>query len=235
MESIKVDGIGEIGVRRGANVKFMSVRIAPGRGVWVNVPFGISLRQAEKFIADKKEWIIANCAKMKTYEKDTGVRLEIGAEIRTKLHVLKISQGNGNKPGYKIEDERIELLIPEGMDYSKIEGIVGQFLLEIYKMECRQYLPQRVKHYAEQFSFQYSSLSFRDNASNWGSCSYDNNISLNIKLMKLPDDVIDYVILHELCHTIEKNHSGRFWELVGRVCPNFAELRRKLKTYNTRI
>lgn len=82
-------------------------------------------------------------------------------------------------------------------------------------MECRRYLPQRIRNYAEKFGFRYGRVTFRNNISNWGSCSFDNNISLNIKLMKLPDEIIDYVILHELCHTVEKNHSAAFLE-VGR-------------------
>lgn len=102
-------------------------------------------------------------------------------------------------------------------------------------MEAKRYLPPRVKRQAERFGFKYGRLTFRDNVSNWGSCSFDNNISLNIKLMKLPDELIDYVILHELCHTVEKNHSAEFWQLVEKVCPGYAELRVRLKKYHTRI
>ena len=65
--------------------------------------------------------------------------------------------------------------------------------------------------------------------------SYENNIRHNIKLMKLPDEIIDFVILHELCHTVEKNHSAAFWKLVGKVCPAYPTLRARLRKYNTRI
>lgn len=235
MESIEIPGVGEVKVRRSANIKFLSVRIAPGRGVWVNVPYGVSGRQAEKFILEKKDWILQNLCKVKTYEQDTGVGLKIGAEIPTKLHILKIGETDQKKPGYKIEGKLISLLIPRGTDYKKVDGIVKKFLLEIYKMECRRILPEKVRHYAEKFGFSYGKLTFRDNISNWGSCSHDDNISLNIKLMKLPDEVIDYVILHELCHTVEKNHSADFWSLVKKVCPDFALRRRQLRTYNTRL
>ena len=102
-------------------------------------------------------------------------------------------------------------------------------------MEARKILPGRVKLLAEKYGFRYTRLTFRNNISNWGSCSYDNHISLNIKLMKLPDEVIDYVILHELCHTIEKNHSADFWALVKKVCPGFESYRRALRNYNTRL
>lgn len=228
-------GIGEIKVRRSANIKYLRIRMAPGRGIWVSVPFGVSRKQTEKFLEENRDWIVQNRKNMEVYEQDTGVGLKIGAEIQTKMHTLKIVETKQLKPSYKIEQNIITLGIPEKVEFNRIEKIVRQFLLEIYAMESRQYLPQRVKMYADRFGFKYGRLSFRDNVSNWGSCSFENNISLNIKLMKLPDEIIDYVILHELCHTIEKNHSVDFWKLVGKVCPDYAVLRSRLRKYNTRI
>ena len=235
MEVIELQGIGEIKVRRSANIKYLRIRMAPGRGIWVSVPFGVSQRQIEKFLTENRDWILQNRKNMEVYEQDTGVGLKIGAEVKTKLHTLKILKTEQQKPVYQIQGDIIILSIPETVQFSRIEKIVQQFLVEIYLLECRQYLPERVKYYAEKFGFKYARLSFRNNVSNWGSCSFDNNISLNVKLMKLPDEIIDYVILHELCHTVEKNHSAAFWKLVGKVCPNYATLRGRLRKYNTRV
>lgn len=235
MEVIALPGIGDIKVRQSANIKYLRIRMAPGRGIWVSVPFGVSRRQTEKFLEENRDWIVQNRKNMELYEQDTGVGLRIGAEIKTKLHTLKITETEFLKPSYKIEQDVIVLAIPKQVAFSRIEKIVQQFLLEIYAMESRQYLPKRVRYYAEKFGFKYNHLSFRNNVSNWGSCSFENNINLNIKLMKLPDEIIDYVILHELCHTIEKNHSAAFWKLVGKVCPDYATLRGRLRKYNTRI
>ncbi len=235
MDVIELAGIGEIKVRRSANIKYLRIRMAPGRGMWVSVPYGVGRRQVEKFLEENREWILETRKNMEVYEKDTGVGLKIGAEIKTKLHVLKIAATDQLKPFYRLEQERITLFLPENVNFSRIEKIVQQFLVEIYTLESRQYLPARVKFYAEKFGFRYGRLSFRNNISNWGSCSFENNISLNVKLMKLPDEIIDYVILHELCHTVEKNHSAAFWKLVGKVCPDYATLRARLRKYNTRI
>lgn len=235
MEVIELPGIGEIKVRRSANIKYLRIRMAPGRGVWVSVPFGVSWKQVEKFLLENREWIADNQKNLQVYEQDTGVGLKIGAEIRTKLHTLKITETDDLKPSYKIVGEDIILAVPKKIVFRKIEKIVQQFLLEIYALEARQYLPRRVKHYADKHGFIYRRLSFRNNVSNWGSCSFENNISLNIKLMKLPDEIIDYVILHELCHSVEKNHSASFWKLVGTVCSDYVALRARLRKYNTRI
>lgn len=235
MEVIELSGIGEIKVRRGANIKYLRIRMAPGRGIWVSVPFGVSRKQVERFLEDNRQWLVENRKSMEVYEQDTGVGLQVGAEVKTKFHTLKIVSTSESKPSYKIEGEVIVLAIPEKVAFSRVEKTVQQFLLEIYLLESRRYLPGRVKYHAEKFGFKYGKLTFRNNISNWGSCSFDNNISLNIKLMKLPDEIIDYVILHELCHTVEKNHSAAFWKLVGQVCPGYAGLRSRLRKYNTRI
>lgn len=235
MEVIEFEGIGKIKIRRSRNIKYLSVRLAPARGIWVNVPWGVSQRQIMDFLREKKTWILENQKSVEQYEKDTGVGLKIGAEIPTKLHLLKIVATSAETPSYHLEGKQITLFIPEATDFKKIENIVQQFLIHIYELESRQYLPPRVKYYAEKYGFHYRRLSFRNNLSNWGSCSAADHISLNIKLMKLPDEIIDYVILHELCHTVEKNHSAAFWKLVESVCPHWEKLRGRLRKYNTRI
>ena len=234
-DEILLSGIGKIKVRRGKNIRFLSVRMAPGRGVWVNVPYGVSGRQVEEFVHTQREWIEKNLEKIKVYEKDTGVGLGMDSEVKTKFHVLKVLACDEMRPFYKIEGKEIRLYIPRKTDYTKIAPYVESFLVEIYRMESKRYLPGRVRELAERFGVRYRELSFRNNISNWGSCSAEDNISLNVKLMKLPDEIIDYVILHELCHTIEKNHSSSFWALMKKVCPECMQLRRRLHQYNTRI
>ena len=89
-DEIVLPGIGKIKVRRGKNIRFLSVRMAPGRGMWVNVPFGVSGRQVEEFVDTQRDWIVQNLAKIKVYEKDTGVGLGMDSEVKTKFHVLKV-------------------------------------------------------------------------------------------------------------------------------------------------
>lgn len=235
MEFVDVEGVGKVKVRRGAHIRFLTVRVAAGKGVWVTVPRGVSKRQLRDFLVEKRDWILQTGEQMKQYERETGLGVKIGAEIKTKLHVLKVAESEGEKPAYRIEGKYITLWVPRGINLSGVEEIVKKFVLEIYRLECRRLLPERVRLFAEKYGFTYTRLSFRNNVSNWGSCSQDDHICLNIKLMKLPDELIDYVILHELCHTLEKNHSAAFWALVKKVCPDYAAYRKALRAYNTRL
>ncbi len=102
-------------------------------------------------------------------------------------------------------------------------------------IKAEAYLPDRIREISEQTNLKFGRLTLRATRSKWGSCSGDNNISLSIFLMLLPKHLIDFVIVHELCHTIHHNHSPQFHALVDRVVGgNEKALIRELKTHSTR-
>lgn len=99
------------------------------------------------------------------------------------------------------------------------------------RKKAKEFLPVRVEYLAKQHGFKYGKLSFRNQKTRWGSCSSSNNISLNIALIVLPPRLIDYVILHELAHTVEKNHSAKFWSKLEKVCPDCKKLKKELHSH----
>ena len=101
--------------------------------------------------------------------------------------------------------------------------------IEALRKEAKKILPQRLEELAKKHGFKYNKVAIRNAKTRWGSCSYRNNINLNLHLARLDGDLIDYVILHELCHTVEKNHGAKFWALLHKHMPNATELRKKLK------
>lgn len=102
--------------------------------------------------------------------------------------------------------------------------------LKLLRKRAKNYLPERTRYLAEKYNFQIGKIALRNQKTRFGSCSFKNNINLNINLMNYDYDVIDYVILHELVHTKIKNHSKDFWIEVEKYCPNYKELRKKLKS-----
>ena len=97
------------------------------------------------------------------------------------------------------------------------------------RAEAKAYLPVRLRELADSFGFVYNSVRIKHNSSNWGSCSAKGNINLNLNLMRLPADLRDYVMLHELCHLRYLNHGPEFHTLLESVCPNHREMRRRLR------
>ena len=101
------------------------------------------------------------------------------------------------------------------------------------KKEARRILPDRVKQLAEKYKFRYSGVKIQPSKTRWGSCSRERSINLSQYLLLLPANLVDYVILHELCHTIEMNHGPRFWKLMDEVTNGQSKaLRAGLKDYH---
>lgn len=99
------------------------------------------------------------------------------------------------------------------------------------RAEAKAYLPARLKELAELNGFRYNQVRIKHNVSNWGSCSVKGNINLNLNLMRLPEELRDYVMLHELCHLKHLNHGPEFHTLLESVCPEHRRLQRQLKDY----
>lgn len=100
------------------------------------------------------------------------------------------------------------------------------------RQQANAHLPQLIAQLAKEHGFRYQRLNIRKSRTRWGSCSSKGTISLSLYLMRLPAHLIEYVILHELCHTIEMNHSPAFWELLNQHTDGKAKsLRKELKNY----
>ena len=99
------------------------------------------------------------------------------------------------------------------------------------RKQAKAYLPGRLAELAAQHGFSYNQVRIKHNVSNWGSCSVKKNINLNLNLMRLPAELQDYVMLHELCHLKYMNHGKEFHALLESVCPNHKELRTKLRDF----
>jgi predicted metal-dependent hydrolase len=104
-----------------------------------------------------------------------------------------------------------------------------EILLIWHKAKAKEYLIEKTEELVLLHSFKARKITVRSQKTRWGSCSAKNDISLNSALIKCPPKIIDYVIYHELAHTIEKNHSKRFWDLLATYFPDYPESRKWLK------
>ena len=107
--------------------------------------------------------------------------------------------------------------------------------VERLRAEAKGYIPERVKVLADQHGFDYSGVRIKNMTSRWGSCSSKKNLNFSLHLMRLDSVYIDYVILHELAHTVEMNHGPNFWELLESVCPGAKKIDREMRQFGLQV
>ena len=98
-----------------------------------------------------------------------------------------------------------------------------------YKKQALSLVQTRLAYFSKIYNFKFNKLSVRNQSTRWGSCSKQGNLSFNFKIALLPDKLADYIIVHEMCHLKEFNHSKKFWNLVQQIIPDYLKLRRELK------
>ncbi len=121
--------------------------------------------------------------------------------------------------------------------HRRIARTAGRKVIHINKAEIAmlkkralQLASERCADVAERYGFQYKKIAIRAQKSRWGSCSRAGNLSFNYKIAALPAYIAEYIIVHEICHLKEMNHSKRFWALVAQVIPNHTQLRKELRS-----
>lgn len=98
-----------------------------------------------------------------------------------------------------------------------------------YKNQAFDLVKNKLEHFNKFYNFKYNKVTVRNQSTRWGSCTKSGNINFNYKLALLPENLVDYVVVHELCHLGEFNHSKNFWDLVARTVPDFKERRQELR------
>ena len=147
-----------------------------------------------------------------------------------------LSAGSNSRYIVRYDGAQATLFYPEKINFTdeKTQELLRRVRVTALHHVAKEHLPQRLKMLAAKHGFSYNAVSLRNSHSRWGSCSNRKNISLSIYLQLLPTHLADYVILHELCHTVEMNHSASFWVLMDKVTDGKAKsLRAELKGYKT--
>lgn len=185
----------------------------------VTMPLYCSFKRAQEFLT-------SNFDKIKSVKIKTN---PIPKTYKTKFDTLQIVEDDVFKTILK--KGRVYFYYPKNLDFNsnKVQKELKIAHKKALKVEAKNYLVQRTEFLAKKYNYTYNKVFLKDQKTRFGSCSFINNINLNINLMKYDFDIIDYVIIHELAHTKIKNHSNVFWDEVRKNCPDYKNLRKKLK------
>ena len=215
--------------------RIMRYKIAVSQlGVEVVVPARMGTPEAVTLIDKHRAWI---CTQVKRIErikvKQGSAPVEPGSILyQGSPYAINIMHRDSTKSHVKI-DERSQIVIVTLPKKSKIKPLA--VLESKFRSLSKTALMDSVQKRADQIAVKPSRLTIRDQRTRWGSCSSRGTISLNWRLIMAPPEVLDYVVVHELCHMKEHNHSQAFWKLVESHCPDFKQLRKWLKVNGNRL
>ncbi|SVD06256.1 uncharacterized protein METZ01_LOCUS359110 [marine metagenome] len=162
------------------------------------------------------------------YQRSKGRR--IGISVRPEFVRVAVPRRQSFKNAQKFVESRIGW-IKRRISEMKVRLEKSRALPELDREDARKILNQRLSELAAENDFEYNRVFIRSQKTRWGSCSSKNNINLNMNLLHLPSELVDYVLLHELTHTKVKDHSPNFWDELETVCPDAKKKRHRLKKY----
>lgn len=229
MSTIHDSELGEIAVRRSARATQIRMRVAPNGSLRVSAPTRTPLFLIKRAVAHSRRELVAM---LDTYRPL--LSYEDGSEIG-KSHSLMMRQGDT----FRVTREglRIVATLPDhkSLGDADVQAELRKQIIAALRREAKGYLPKRLAFLAGKSGFSYTKVRFSHASGRWGSCSSEGTISLNIALMKLPFELIDYVLIHELAHTIHMNHGDLFWQTVEVYDPHYRKHKDALKLENPNI
>ena len=197
-------------------------------GVRAMVPFNYNPKELETFVTSKRDWILRTSqyySKLK--ERNGGFEpytiYFLGNRYR--FHVVK-----DRRPSTVVSDT-IKLITFHVTDRRRYK----QHIHEWYKQQTARIIAERLPTLASRFNVKYNKVSIKNQKSRWASCSKNGNLHFNLLLAAAPSNVIDYVMIHELMHLIEFDHSRQFWQLVKEADPDYKKHREWLANYSSVI
>ncbi len=222
MKNILIENKYPVSLIKRKGSKSIRLTYSPINGLRVTFPVWVSYSYAIKFVNTKIEFIKKNYSDYRGISEDFKI---------ASLYQVKFIKTENEKIYHKINADQLEIYFPSRYDiYDQIvQNYTKKISLKILREEAEFYLPKRLKYLADLYGFNINKINVRVLKSRWGSCDTKQNITLNLYLMQLPGHVIDYVLVHELVHTINMSHNSIFWNKVGSFIPNYKQIKKELR------
>jgi predicted metal-dependent hydrolase len=213
---------------RNARARRYILRLRPEGRARVTVPRGGSLRDAQAFLVRQLPWLEQQLARLdQTTSMPDDWRVGGTLLFRGAEHRLQLQTGSSDRHWLTFADQKLPVANPQ-------EPLRPLLVRHLWSLGWGE-LPPLTMRFAARHGLEVKQVTVRNQRSRWGSCSRRGNISLNWRLVLMPDTARDYVILHELMHLREPNHSAKFWREVERVCPQYREAERWIRQNRGRL
>jgi len=225
MSSLHDPEFGEVALRRSRLARAVRLKLDARGVISLSLPMRAPVFIARQLLDESRDHVrqlLAGIqAKRRPYHH---------GDLIGKTHTLRFEPAG--EYGHRLEQNALIISHPLATQPQKLNQTITDGISKALRMQARSYLPRRLQQLAEITGFTYQKVRFSSAGTRWGSCSSQGTISLNIWLMQLPFELIDYVLIHELCHTRQMNHSTAFWSLVERYCSDYRTRRRQLRGHH---
>lgn len=209
--------------------KTISLQIRHEADVVISVPYFTPVSEIRRFVREKQNWIDKTIRRQREEVLQNGSHEYLSGENFFYLghaYPLEVFFEPFEKTGVVFRNNCFYLNTPENKQVKK------HYFISWYREKAHDYIYRRVDYFGRMLKLHPECVSITSAESRWGSCSEDNRLAFSFRLIMTPPDVIDYVIVHELMHIPEKNHSSEFWRRVEDVMPDYKEHRRWLREHH---
>ena len=206
-----------------------TVAIAIRNGVvYVRAPFYLPKKNIDQFVFEKLPWINKTVDKQNVQiEERKSFVVDYGGVLIFRGKPYPINPCDGRYAEY--DDEALHM--PQGLSPLQIKATC----VRLYKILAQMHISKRVAFFAKKMKVEPAAIKINSATKRWGSCSSQGSLNFAWRLIMADDAVIDYVVVHELAHILEMNHSTRFWIIVQRMLPDYQQRQNQLKELQTRL
>ncbi len=223
---------GEIRIRRMRGSSRVSIRIGTDGRYLATAPLLTPLIFIRRMIDNSRD----DLRKLAVHSSVASPYID-GQSIGKSHQLAVISTGMVSKAEASVTKQRVVVKLPPDQLVSDqaTQQLIRDTVIKVLRKEAKATLPALLTRLATRHGFDFEKIRFSHSSGRWGSCTSAGTISLNIALMKLPDELIEYVLVHELCHTRHMNHSQNFWDEVKKYDPHYLLHRRQIKKYTPTV
>lgn len=218
-------------IKRTNRIKSATITVEEGK-VCVVVPRQLENERITKLLKDKNRWIKEKIALHRDAQPKSSKQFVSGESFSYLGRNYRLKVHQGNYLPIKLSHGRFTITLRAGADNP---DLIQDSLLSWYKQHAELKLKEKAKRYSKMMGVKFNSVALKDYKSRWGSCSVEGDITFNWKIIMAPNRIVDYVVVHELCHLIHHDHSPKFWREVERIMPNYAECKDWLKQYGANL
>jgi predicted metal-dependent hydrolase len=210
--------------------KTASISVKPDNAVMVIVPSNLPQERVEKIVRSKARWIRSKLR----FNAETRERFKpkeyVSGEAFSYLgrnYRLKVLDGKASPAC--LRQGRLTISVPHPLTGKDREQHIIRVLTAWYQEQALRRLREKAARYADRLGVNPSSVNIKSYRSRWGSCHKDDRVYFNWRIIMAPHSVVDYVVVHELCHLVHHNHSAVYWKLVEHTCPDYRDAKAWLK------